>query len=329
MRTSILGLTLAIAFACACSTAMAEERRGDQCLSGICLGDSIATLPDIKWLPLSEEVAVLPRPPEGFPSYRAISSPGSEALARSIQDALLHAQLSSSFPPVASSRVDRVDAMLSEAHGLSEANREAFRKEARDVGVGIALSPEGIPGLSRMSGVTFCSNVGFLAYFRSESGHPTTVHFALVRGPDGVDTFIVDGIVRLIPVDTRAMDLLFAEVQKEHPSIVHDRDMTTKCESKLGCSWEIMRWPGNSEHPSNWTAAERARSQGKDYFIRFEPRYDDHVQISFQLFPANDEEMKKTFASFGERLEPIPSRLEDRPRPAVCEPPPTEVPSIE
>jgi hypothetical protein len=33
---------------------MAGERRGDQCLSGICLGDRLSALPDIEWLATDE-----------------------------------------------------------------------------------------------------------------------------------------------------------------------------------------------------------------------------------------------------------------------------------
>jgi hypothetical protein len=285
-------------------------------------------LPDTEWLPLSEGL--------GFPGYEGIVSPARSALARSIletQRALLETQLKYQYFPSSSAgrvdAVDPVDTILSQARGLSEANRAAFRKEARSVGTAIALSREGIAGLSRLSGVTFCPSAEFVGYFRSKSGHPTLVGFAPVTSSDGSDTFIVDAIVRRIPTDARAMDPLFAEMQREHPSVAHDRDMTTKCEAKLGCDPVVLNGLGYAEHPTNWTALQKARFQDRDYFIRFEPRSDE-VQISFRLFDANDEELKRQFERYRYRFDPIASRLE-RARPAVCDhaPPPADVPSIE
>jgi hypothetical protein len=320
MRAEYLRSVIAVALVLAGSVAEAEPRSGDQCLSGVCLGDPISELSDIEWLTPGVSV---PDGQPSFPRYEPVVDPATKALAdafaKATRDALLHS-------PLPRSSVDPVDAMLASAHGLSDPNREALRREATDAGDAIALSAEGIAGLSRLSGVTFCPEVEFVGYFRSKSGHPTLVGFSPVAGPDGADTFIVDAIIRRIPTDTRAMDQLFAELLKEHPSIVHDRDLTTSCGTT---GFRLCEEPrlGLAKYPDDWTASQKARFHRRDYFVRFEPRYDDAV-ISLRLFSANNEPLMKSFRTYGFDPKPIASRIE-RSRPVVCEPPPAEVPSIE
>lgn len=324
MRACLLAPAVAAALACVSSLATAEQRSGDQCLSGICLGDRLSALPSITWQ--APDASASADQPD-FPRYEPVIDPGSKALSDAFARASLDALLQSSLPPSSVHRDDPVDSMLATAIGLSKPNRQALRKEASFAGNAIALSPEGIAGLSRLKGVVFCSSAQFVGYFRSTSGHPTTVGFAAVAAPDGADEFIVDAIIRRIPTDQRAMDQLFSDLQKEHPSAVHDRDLTIECKSKLPCDPAALSWPGKSERPTDWTAAQNARLQLRDYFVRFQPVYDE-VLVSLRLFSANSEPLMKSLRAYGLDHKPIASRI-DRPAAAVCEAPPAAVPSIE
>ncbi len=132
----------------------------EQCLEGVCLGDSIRKLIAMPWLEL-EDVPQFQDPGKSFPVFHIISyiDAGSDMVT-----------------PYLGGRTPTAQEAIGGISGLS--NPDAFLKFIRghsdssvDLGRSALL-------MLADSGAAFCKSMDFSAYFRSKSGHATTVRFA-------------------------------------------------------------------------------------------------------------------------------------------------------
>ena len=249
----------------------------EQCFEGVCLGESIRKLTDIPWLEL-EAVPQFQDPIKSFPVFRRISL---------IDTMMPHL---GGMTAAATAAVKRISGLRDPDEFLKLVR---LRSDASvDLGRTAVL-------MLQESSIAFCKSVEFFAYFRSKSGHATTVSFTVAEMSPRQHGLVVQYIGRRFVMQAEAGGEFKTILQRDYPSLVGNEDLQAQCGM-----WGCLQVPGQSASPSRETAAEAALVRGRDYIVYFTPPWGGYADLELQLIPPNFFELYEK-----ERLPQVQSRL--------------------
>jgi len=283
--------------------------RSEQCFDGVCLGDSIRKLKAIPWLELAD-IPQFPDTNRSFPVFDEIRDPGTE---------FSRLMFGSTLPLNGTVTKEAVR----EISGLN--NPSAFQNLVRVHGFRMVDLGRSALLILADSTVAFCKPADFVAYFRSKSGHATTVKFSPVALSPQEHDLVVQYIGRRFVMQSEAGADFKAVLQRDYPSLVDNMDLQLHC-GEFGCPFPEL---GKSANPTRATAAEAARMAGRDYIVYFTPPSLGYADLELQLISSRFHEFYEKYQN-----QSLPAVRDRFPNIALsehlaCAKPKPAVPSVE